>query len=626
MAGQNYRHALTPPTLPMRILHIGKYYPPVPGGMERFLGDLAEAQRKARHDVMVLVHGVRGQGTAQDPPWLLRCPVWLKLIFAPISPQFPFWLARAIRQHQPDVLHIHMPNLSAFWALLVPAARQIPWVVHWHSDVVPTTHKLALRLAYPHYRIFERAVLEHADAIVVTSDTYLQASAPLRPWRHKCHVIPLGVDPARLPEMPPQAGDALWQGTGMRVLAIGRLSYYKGFETLIEAMAGVEGMELLLVGEGEERPRLQRQLDRLGNPAWIRLLGECDDATCQRLFASCDVFCLPSRERTEAFGIVLMEAMRYGKPLVVSRIEGSGVTWVANDGVNARMASPEDAEELRRILIDLAHDEDSRSQLGQAGYKRFLDTFDIQRVVKNLSNLYFSLLPDSSMQVRLDRPLVVIPALNEAESIATVITQILAIGIFDVLVVDDNSTDDTSGIATRAGAKAVRAPLSQGAWGAMQTGIRYAVRNGYSGVITMDADGQHESAYLPELVAMGERYDVVIGACPERGSALRKVAWSYFRVLTGFSYQDLTSGFRYYNRKACTLLAEEEATLLDYQDIGVLLLLHKAGLTIREIPVSMKPRQNGASRVFSSWWTVAHYMIETTLLCLARWNKKPLRT
>ncbi len=157
----------------------------------------------------------------------------------------------------------------------------------------------------------------------------------------------------------------------------------------------------------------------------------------------------------------------------------------------------------------------------------------------------------------------------------------------------------------------------------MQTGIRYAVRHGYAGVITMDADGQHEPAYLHEMIAAGATHDVVIGACPERGSPLRKFAWGYFRALTGFGFEDLTSGFRYYNRKASTLLAEAEATLLDYQDIGVLLLLHKAGLTIKEIPVAMKRRQNGASRVFSSWWTVVRYMAETTLLCLARWNKKP---
>ena len=135
----------------MRILHVGKYFAPVSGGMERFLGDLAEAQRAAGHDVSVLVHG-HGEPVPSDPPWLMRCPVWFRLVFAPISPAFPFWLRRAIAREAPDVLHLHLPNPSAFWALAVPAARRIPWVVHWHSDVEPSRFRLSLRLAYPFYR------------------------------------------------------------------------------------------------------------------------------------------------------------------------------------------------------------------------------------------------------------------------------------------------------------------------------------------------------------------------------------------------------------------------------------------------------------------------------------------
>ena len=151
----------------LRILHLGKYYPPVAGGMERFLGDLVESQRRAGHDVGVLVHEhQRGEGHG-DPPWLTRCPVWLRLFFAPIAPAYPLWLGRAVRRLRPDVLHIHMPNLSAFWALLLPSTRNLPWIVHWHADV--EVSQRSLRFAYPHYRIFERALLERAEVIVVTS-------------------------------------------------------------------------------------------------------------------------------------------------------------------------------------------------------------------------------------------------------------------------------------------------------------------------------------------------------------------------------------------------------------------------------------------------------------------------
>lgn len=630
---------------PLRILHVGKYYPPVPGGMERFLGDLVEAQRAAGHDVTVLVHAEPRSDHSDDPPWLLRCPVWLRLIFAPISPRFYFWLRRVVRRFQPDVIHLHMPNLSAFWALLVPGARRIPWVIHWQSDVVPSARKLALRIAYPHYRIFERAMLERADGVVVSSPQYLEGSRALAPWRDKCHVIPLGIDPRRLPEVQGAETEGLWRGTGLRVLAAGRLTYYKGFGTLIEAASRAAGMEVIIAGDGEERSQLARMLRAAGDPASIRLEGRVDDTTLARLMASCDVFCLPSIERTESFGIVLLEAMRYARPLVVSDLRDSGVTYVARSGQNALAFPPEDAGALRERLERLAAHAHERRVLGTLGRERFLREFDIAQVERRIHALYDLLLrmrvedalaqsapgdpfqsPEAPADVEptllpaSERVLIVIPALNEADCIGEVIAQARAHGGVDVLVVDDGSTDDTAAVSMLAGARVVRAPLWQGAWGAIQTGIRYAVRQGYGAVVTMDADGQHEPAYLPQLMQAGRDADVVIAACPSRGSRMRHVAWAYFRFLTGLRFEDLTSGFRLYNARACRLLATEEATLLDYQDLGVLLLLRRAGLTTAEISVSMNARRSGASRVFSSWWTVARYMMETTLLCLARWN------
>jgi hypothetical protein len=112
--------------------------------------------------------------------------------------------------------------------------------------------------------------------------------------------------------------------------------------------------------------------------------------------------------------------------------------------------------------------------------------------------------------------------------------------------------------------------------------------------------------------------DVVIGACTERGSYARRFAWTYFRKLTGLRIEDLTSGFRAYNYAAMTVLASPEATLLDYQDVGVLLLLRHARLQIKEIPVPMRNRDHGGSRVFPSWFIVGKYMLQTSILCLAK--------
>jgi glycosyltransferase involved in cell wall biosynthesis len=624
----------------MRILHIGKYYPPAMGGMERFLADLVAEQRRSGEQVFVLVHDDGDEH--DDPPWLMRCPVWMQFLFAPISPTFPLWLARAIERYRPDVLHIHMPNPSAFWALMLPSARRIPWIIHWHSDVEPSRHRIGLRLAYPHYSIFERAMLEHAHAVIATSRQYLESSRALETWRYKAHVVPLGVDSGRLPELTERDTQGLWHGKGLRILAAGRLAYYKGFDTLVRAVIPEPDWELVLVGDGEERRRIARILRDAGNPMHIRVVGEVDDATLYRFMSSCDVFALPSRERTEAFGLVLVEAMRYSRPLVVGNVRGSGMHFLAHHGQNALLAEPENVVEWREALRSMAAHPSRRALMGRLGFERYRRELSIESVWQSMRAVYRSVFDLRRIEAlesvpllaseeereepvmrepRQGRLLVVIPALNEAQCIGSVVSQVRALGAFDILVVDDGSTDDTAAIALLSGARVIRATLWQGAWGAMQTGIRYAMRKGYGGVITMDGDGQHEPSYLAQLLEAARDADVVIAACPGRGSAMRHVAWKYFRAMTGFRFEDLTSGFRYYNVRACRLLAAEEATLLDYQDIGVLLLLRHANLRIAEISVAMNPRRNGASRVFSSWWTVARYMAETSLLCLARWNQ-----
>jgi glycosyltransferase involved in cell wall biosynthesis len=609
---------------PWRVLHVGKYFAPESGGMERFLGDLVAAQQVRGDAAMVLVHESRRRPGGGDPPWLRRCPVWLRLVFTPVSPAFGLWLHRAIRDHDPEVLHLHVPNVSAFWALLLPSAWRLPWVVHWHSDVEASRFKLSLKLLYPFYRVLETALLDRAACIVCTSREYLEASAALASWREKCHVVALGMDPDRLPNVDASQGEALWPGAGLRVLSVGRLTYYKGFETLVAAAAAA-GATLIIAGEGEERPALERALAAAGHPANIRLAGAVDDDTLARLMASCDVFALPSRERTEAFGIVLMEAMRFAKPLLVSRLAGSGMLAVARDGVNALLAPPEDVTAWRAALERLAADPALRERLGRAGEARYRDEYDIASIARGVDAIYRHANAVVTGDPHDDpvtpgRLLVVIPALDEAEDIGDVIDQVHALGLADVLVVDDGSSDGTPEVARSHGATVIRAPLWQGAWGAIQTGIRFAMRQGYDGVVTLDADGQHEPGYVPELLEAAQHADVVIAACPSRGSALRHVAWKYFRFLTGYRLEDLTSGFRFYNARACRLLAGQEATLLDYQDVGVLLLLSHARMRIVEIPVAMNARRHGASRVFSSWFTVARYMAETTLLCLARWG------
>jgi glycosyltransferase involved in cell wall biosynthesis len=217
-------------------------------------------------------------------------------------------------------------------------------------------------------------------------------------------------------------------------------------------------------------------------------------------------------------------------------------------------------------------------------------------------------------------PLAVIPARNEGLTVAEVVTGVRAYTPCDVLVVDDASTDHTARAAGYAGATVISLVNQLGAWGATQAGIRYAHRNGYRTLITLDADGQHLPYQLPALLAAHRESgaNVVIGTCSERLSVAKRLAARYFRFITGIAVQDFTSVLRVYDRRAIRTLASREASLLDYQDLGVLMLLRKKGLAMKEVPSSMSPRRSGGSRVFSSWRMVARYMLHTTVLCFAQ--------
>ena len=195
-----------------RILHVGKFCPPFAGGIENFLADLMLAQAEQRETIAALVHDHEPQllrffTPVQAEMWncqaIYRVPCYGRLLYAPVSPQFPFWFHRVLQEFQPHLLHLHLPNTSALFALLLSRARRIPWIIHWHADVVSALNT-TLSMAYHAYRPFEQRLLANAHTIIATSPPYLTSSTTLQPWRDKCQVIPLGIDLARLPEPSPQ--------------------------------------------------------------------------------------------------------------------------------------------------------------------------------------------------------------------------------------------------------------------------------------------------------------------------------------------------------------------------------------------------------------------------------------
>ena len=219
---------------------------------------------------------------------------------------------------------------------------------------------------------------------------------------------------------------------------------------------------------------------------------------------------------------------------------------------------------------------------------------------------------------------IVIPAYNEETTVRDVLIQIRSVCNYPVFLVDDGSNDGTVEVGLSAGATVLRLSDRLGAWGAAQTGLRHAFRQGYDCVVSLDADGQHNPASLSAVldpVLKGD-VDVVIASCPERASMLRRFAWVLLRFCSGLTLEDITSGYRAYNKTALKVLSDWQASLLEYQDIGIILLLQSRGLKILAIHTEMSERVNGPSRIFSSWRKVAYYMLCTLLLGT---SKRPIR-
>jgi glycosyltransferase involved in cell wall biosynthesis len=362
----------------MRIVHVAKFFPPCPGGIERFVADLSAAQAARGHAVTVVCFAHLDQDDAQlvesHGPHLtvIRVRTLVKFLFSPIAPDFFRVLQQALKRIDPDYLHIHVPNLALLPCLMTAYARHKPWVLHWHADVPRNARALGVRIGAWGYRLLEREALKRARLAIASSHAYVQSSEWLRELGARVRVIPLGLadePPARAAAEPKHA------------LFIGRFAYYKGLGTLIDALALAPDWRLTLVGDGPERARIAAQIERLGLSARVTLLGEVDDGEKRFGLSRAGVLVLPSIERTEAFGLVLLEAMRAGRAVIATTVDGSGMGEIVDDSVGWTVA-PEDPAALAALLQSLTPD--ALAERGRAGRARFEARYRIARIAEAL--------------------------------------------------------------------------------------------------------------------------------------------------------------------------------------------------------------------------------------------------
>ena len=348
---------------------------------------LIKAQVSAGLDISVLVHhhktGLAYSETKELGANIYRLPIVAKLLFVPIALSAFLHLKKILRQTQPDVIHAHLPNATCFWLLFLPTAKKPKLILHWHSDVIGERPNLGIKLLYPFYRTFEKTLLRKADNIIVTSENYLQSSEPLQLFLNKCEVVPLGLDDSFA-----EANKAAEFNVG--ALCVGRLTYYKGHEYLIRAFSELENktLPLTIVGGGEEQEHLKKLVGQLNLHHRVRFLGQVDDATLNSLIANCSFLVLPSIERTEAFGLVLLEAMRSAKACICTDVPGSGMSNVVQHQQTGLVVPHSDADALAKAMDYLVANPHTNYEFGAQGRKQFLKHFQVQCVEEQVRAIY----------------------------------------------------------------------------------------------------------------------------------------------------------------------------------------------------------------------------------------------
>jgi len=368
----------------MRILHIYKdYYPPIVGGMEMSMALLCREMRaRAEIEALVCSRSVRSRVRTVDNVRVREVGELGRALSAPLAPLFPLFLRRA----RYDILHFHLPNPTAVMSYLLarPPGRV---VVHYHSDIV--RQAFALRLYAP----FLRKLLKLAQTIIVTSPNYLDTSDHLRPFRDKCRVIPLGIDLSEL-ELRGVEKDGVQalreKYGGPFVLFVGVLRYYKGVQYLIEAMHQVD-CQLVVVGDGPERPGLERMAEAAGLDHKVHFAGQIAQRELVKHFHACEMFVFPGSHRSEAYGLSLVQALACGKPAVSTRL-GTGTSFVNIDGETGLVVEPRDPAALANAINNLLNDAPLCRRFGAQASERARTLFSKEKMVSDMWALYQELL------------------------------------------------------------------------------------------------------------------------------------------------------------------------------------------------------------------------------------------
>jgi rhamnosyl/mannosyltransferase len=368
----------------MHIVHVLKFYRPTIGGVERVAEFYTDAARAAGHDVTILVSANTderpGRTVLENGAVLIRLRSLGNLMRMPISPSLPFALLKWI--YKADIVHFHEPYPhGTLWLWLLPKPYKL--ITTWHGDVVRQ------KTLKPYVEWLQNRLAARTDALVTTTTRMPGSSPVLSRHLDRIRVVTFMIDLAPFDALRNDAEHIAVvraRYSGRYVLACGRLVPYKGYDFLIDAMEGTD-IRVVIVGEGPLREELQARARERGVESQVQFVGAVDDDTLRDLFCACEYFAFPSSNHGEAFGLVQLEAMAAGRPVINTSLPTS-VPEVSLHEVSGLTVPPRDARALRQAMLTLWNDTAVRERLGAGGLSRVREKFERSRVMQELLGLY----------------------------------------------------------------------------------------------------------------------------------------------------------------------------------------------------------------------------------------------
>lgn len=365
----------------MKILQLGKFFP-IKGGVEKVEYDLMRGLAEQGVDCDMLCAALKGKGdiiSNGEHARLIYCHTWMEILGTMIAPSMITTLWRICRKY--DVIHVHHPDPMACMALFFSGYRG-KVVLHWHSDIVRQKYLMGL------YRPFQNWLIRRANLIVGTTPIYVEQSDDLKRAQHKITYLPIGTEEI-VPDIEGAHQLREKYSNHRIVFSLGRLVPYKGYHNLIEAAQYLSDDYVVVIGGiGPLRENLEQLIKERKLEKKVKLLGFVKDEEVAAYFTACDIFVLPSVQKTEAFGIVQIEAMSCGKPVVATKIPGSGTAWVNAHGISGLNVTPEQPKEIADAILTITKDRDAYEVYATGARQRFEKMFTKEKMVAGVMGIY----------------------------------------------------------------------------------------------------------------------------------------------------------------------------------------------------------------------------------------------